>query len=127
MTGAGGEGTAGPESGDVGSVAEEAAKLIGALQDWATESGADRAGTAARGAAEVLRSVVDDIGHGEDCVYCPLCRLINRARVTSPEVREHLVEALASLAQAATAALQQQRREGPPRRGSGPEHIDLDD
>ena len=90
---------------EVGSVAEEAAKLLGALQDWANESGADQVRTTARGMAEGLGSLGDHVGHGQDCRYCPLCRALQLVRETSPEVRENLAVAVGALAQAATAAL----------------------
>jgi hypothetical protein len=109
----------------LGSVSEEAAKLLGALQDWASEAGVGRAGAAAQGLVEGLRSVDDHVGHGEDCRWCPICRLVNAARSTSPEVREHLAVAIGSLAQAATAALRQDSGPGTDER-DGPTHIDLD-
>lgn len=117
------------EQEQVGSVAEETAKLLGALQDWAGEAGLGRAGTAAQGLVEGLRSVDDHVGHGEDCRWCPVCRLVNAARSTTPEVREHLAVAIGSLAQAATAALRQgDPAEGRDRgEGSGPTKVDLDD
>ncbi len=121
------------EGGDrpqVGSVAEEAAKLFGALHDWAGESGPGRAGEAADGLLGSLRSAGDHVGHGEDCRYCPVCQAIRMVRETSPEVREHLAVAIGSLAQAATAALRQSSPADASdhgSRGSGPEKVDLDD
>jgi hypothetical protein len=62
----------------VGSVAEEAVKLLGALQDWAKESAGDTAGAAgaaATGAAEALRGIDEHIATGgEDCRYCRCAR-----------------------------------------------------
>ena len=57
---------------DVGTVVEEAAKLLGALSDWAKDA-------AHLGA---------DLGHGLDghlatgapeCTYCPICRTVHAA------------------------------------------------
>jgi hypothetical protein len=126
-----------PGSPDVGSVAEEAVKLAGALRDWARESGAAQAGVTVQGLSEDLRSVGDHVGHGQDCTLCPVCQGIRVLRQTSPEVREHLAAAIGSLADAATALLRQDARpeqgEGqdgigaPRRRGSSPRSVDLDD
>jgi hypothetical protein len=128
----------------VGSLGEEAAKLLHALQDWAKEGGADAAATAATaatGAASAWDQVNQHVATGgEDCRYCPVCQVISAVRQTSPEVREHLAHAAASLAQAAAGLLATHvpdastgsgggRRAG---RGagdadSGVEKIDLDD
>ena len=125
----GGAGTEDQDSPEVGSVAEEAAKLLGALQDWANESRADQVRTTARGMAEGLGSLGDHVGHGQDCRYCPLCRALQLVRETSPEVREHLAVAVGALAQAATAALRSSESEpGPHDRPKGaPDPVDLDD
>lgn len=100
---------------EVGSVAEETAKLLGALHDWAGDAGV---GAAAQGLVEGLRSADDHVGHGQDCRWCPICRLVNAARSTSPEVREHLAAAIGSLAQAASAALRDPRPPSEPGRSS---------
>jgi hypothetical protein len=76
----------------VGTLAEEAAKLLAAVHVWAGDSAAD-----------------DDGGEGGDtepahdhspteCQWCPLCRLARLAKGTSPEVRTHLSQAAVSLA-----------------------------
>jgi hypothetical protein len=71
----------------VGSLAEEAAKLVSAL------------------------SSMQPAGHGDpdnphdplapECRYCPLCALVRTARSMTPEVREHLASAATSLLLAA--------------------------
>ncbi len=105
----------------VGSVAEEAAKLVGAMSDWAREHGtpawADSLGA-------LTHDVDEHLANGEDCRYCPLCRGIQVVRSASPEVREHLAGAISSLAQAATAYLSTSPGGG---RQTGVEHIDLSD
>jgi hypothetical protein len=114
-------------------VAEEAARLFGALSGWAREHGPDLAdaeaglsglaGRAAAAAHEVSEHV--DTGAAE-CDWCPVCRTVHVVRATSPEVRDHLATAAASLLQAAAgilaAASAPQERTRP-----GVEHIDLDD
>jgi hypothetical protein len=96
----------------VGNVADEAAKLFGALSDWA-------------------RDANDHIATGaEECTYCPLCRTVHVVRLASPEVRTHLALAAANLMQAAAgmlAAASQDGSQGDSGRGEGVEHIDLDE
>lgn len=95
---------------DVGSVAEEAAKLFGALSDWA-------------------RDVGDHVDTGaEECRYCPVCRTVHVIRQASPEVRDHLAVAASSLMQAAAGVLAASARAGHhASRDPGVEHIDVDD
>ena len=117
----------------VGSVSEEAAKLFGALSEWAREHGPDLgegggnglAGLAGRAAAAV-QEVSDHVDTGApECAWCPVCRTVHLVRATSPEVRDHLASAASSLLQAAAgvlaAAATPQDRTAP-----GVEHIDLD-
>jgi len=94
---------------EVGSLAEEAAKLLGALSGWAHEQGIDD--HLATGAAE--------------CTVCPLCRTVSAARQVSPEVTAHLSAAASSLTQAAVAFL----AAGPhsDRATHDVEHVDLAD
>jgi hypothetical protein len=116
------------ENEPVGSVAEEAAKLLGALQDWAKENGQEST-SAAAGAASAFRSLNEHLATGgEDCKYCPVCQFISVARRTSPEVKHHLSAAASSLLQAAATAMSSDL--GPHRRGepeSTVEKIDLSD
>jgi hypothetical protein len=105
------ESTGGPEE-QVGSVADEAAKLFGALSDWA-------------------RDANEHIATGaEECTYCPICRTVHVARLASPEVRTHLAMAAANLMQAAAGVLSavssDESRAGDARH-DGMEHIDLDE
>jgi len=122
----GGEGKDEP----VGTVAEEAAKLLGALSDWAKDQGADLGHTVAGfadHAARTARGVDDHLATGAaECRWCPVCRTVHALRQTSPDVRAQLASAATSLLQAASAMLatavpdQQGQR-------TGVEHIDLDD
>lgn len=93
----------------VGSVGEEATKLLGALSDWARHQGTDFS-SAAAGAADAFTHTVKDVGEhvatgGQDCRYCPVCQVIHAVRATSPEVRAHLSLAASSLVQAAAGLL----------------------
>jgi hypothetical protein len=70
-----------------GSVAEEAARLLAALQERVgpvrRDDGADAAG---------------------ECRYCPVCQALAAVRTTNPEVTEHLAAAAAELVDAWRAA-----------------------
>ncbi len=116
----------GPE---VGSVAEEAAKLMGALSGWAREQGDTAAGGAAASVAGLADLAKDLEGHvgGENCTYCPVCRVIGMVRATSPEVKTHLTTAATSLLQAAMSALATPVPDEARRGQAGVERIDLDD
>jgi hypothetical protein len=82
----------------VGTLAEEAAKLLAAVHVWAGDS------TAASGDVDQDAA---DAGHDPaECHWCPLCRLVRMARSTSPEVREHLSQAAVSLALAVKGLLE---------------------
>lgn len=127
----------GPEP-EVGSVAEEAAKLFGALSEWARDQGggigdgfAGLAGHAARAAHEVDEHLATGAA---ECTYCPICRTVHVLRQASPEVRAHLTTAASALVQAAagmlaTAVLDGHAAPGGASRGApgGVERIDLDD
>jgi hypothetical protein len=129
------DGTPGPgEPESVGTVGEEAAKLLGALSEWARDQGTDYAGTAAGAAnsfAHAVRDVNEHIANDSaDCRYCPVCQVIHVVRSTSPEVREHLSVAASSLMQAAAGLLATNTpgTSGSGASSSGPvEKIDLDD
>jgi hypothetical protein len=93
----------------VGSVAEEAVKLLHAVQGWAEQSGgeyADATASAAAGAAKRLHDVNEHLATGgQDCTYCPVCQVIGAVRGTSPEVKRHLAAAATSLMQAVAAVM----------------------
>jgi hypothetical protein len=110
----------------VGSVGEEAAKLLGALQDWARDTGSAQLGAVAGDLGAQARDLGAHVAHGEDCRYCPVCQAIRVFRETSPEVKQHLATAAGSLAQAVSlylnASTGDQADEGP-----ATQRIDLDD
>lgn len=121
----------------IGSVAEEALKLFGALSDWAKEHEglADGVSGMAAGAAQAFQEVDEHLATGsEECRYCPLCRAVHTVRELSPEVKQHLAVAGSNLMQAAAALLatavpdEARGSDAPGRaRGSGFEHISVDD
>ena len=121
----------------VGSVTEEAVKLLGALQGWAQDSAGDASGTAgsaASAASGVLHDLNEHLATGsQDCRYCPVCQVIAAVRETSPEVKQHLATAATSLMRAAAGFLEGHGQPGsdrsdPPRDRRDPvEKIDLSD
>ncbi|WP_210502480.1 hypothetical protein [Nocardioides xinjiangensis] len=119
------------EASDVGSLGEEAAKLLGALSGWARDH-AGEAGEGVGGLADRAAASVHDLdAHlatgSDECTVCPLCRTLHAVRRLSPEVTGHLGAAVGSLVQAAAAliATADPRDAGSP--GDEVEHIDLGD
>lgn len=118
---------------DIGSVGEEAMKLLGAFADMARQHTGDASGglgnlagnligDAAAMAHEVGEHIATD---AVECKYCPVCRVVHAVRQTSPEVKAHLMVAASSLLQAAASLM-----ETPPEGGtrtSEVQRIDLDD
>ena len=108
--------TAGPSSADAfGSAAEEAARLGDALGQWLAARSASRP----NGWMD-LHEVGAHIATGStECALCPLCRLISLARQPSPELAQHLDEAIQAMVALGRAALDglEQHRAGKP---SGP-------
>jgi hypothetical protein len=93
----------------VGSAADEAVKLFGALSDWARDHGSDLgqglSGLATH-AVSAAQQVDEHLATGSaECTFCPICRTVHVVRQTSPEVRAHLASAAASLMQAAAGML----------------------
>jgi hypothetical protein len=115
---------------EVGSVGDEAAKLLGALSDWARDHGSDvgvgRGGLASHAAAS-LQDINDHVATGSaECTYCPICRTVHAVRQTSPEVRAHLAHAASSLLKAAAGVLATVPAPETSGRAPGVERIDLD-
>jgi len=96
----------------VGSAAEEAVKLLGALGQWAHSMRADVDEHLATGAPE--------------CTYCPVCRTVHVLREAGPEVGAHLASAASSLMQAVGAVLTSVADSGTPPRSDTVQTIDLD-
>jgi hypothetical protein len=133
----------GSEHEPLGSAAEEAAKLFGALGDWAKHHSGDVAGNLAvgltaglAGLASHAQAAAADLGKNLDqnlatgapeCTYCPVCRTVHVVRTASPEVKAHLASAASALMQAAAAVLAAAASSGPvSRRAPAVEKIDLD-
>jgi hypothetical protein len=119
--------TEGPgSSAEPGPLAEEAAKLLEALQDWLGE----RAGGLGERLGGLGGGLGDRIATGStECQLCPVCQLIGLLRAAQPAVVEHLADASASLLAALAAALEAHERQWSAhrsaRRDSGVEHIDI--
>jgi hypothetical protein len=108
----------------VGSVAEEAAKLLGALSGWAREHGEGVSSTAGSMAGSVVDELHEHLATGSpECAWCPVCRTVAAVRQTSPEVRAHLAEAASSFMLAFSGMVVTTA----PSREGDVERIDLDD
>lgn len=97
---------------EVGSLAEEAARLMGALSGWARDQGdlaghlSDGVADLASSATDALRDVDEHLATGAaECTWCPVCRTVHAVRSLSPEVRQHLSAAATSLMHAAAGVL----------------------
>lgn len=115
---------------EVGSLAEEATKLLGALNGWAREQGGGL-GESVSGLSEHAVAAAHDLNShlatgSAECTVCPVCRTVHAVRQLSPEVKAHLTSAAASLAHAAAGILATAAQTPSSDRG-GVEHIDLDD
>lgn len=108
----------------VGSVAEEAAKLLGALSGWAREHGDGVSAMADTTAGSVTDELHEHLATGApECTWCPLCRALSAVRQTSPEVRAHLANAASSFLLAVSGMMQPHA----PSRDGTVERIDLDE
>ncbi len=88
----------------VGGVADEAAKLFGAVEDW-------------------WRERIGEVHQGPECAVCPVCQVLALVRTAKPEVFEHLAQSAASLLLAFQAAVDSP---GAARRGASPvQRIDI--
>jgi hypothetical protein len=104
----------------VGTLAEEAAKLLAAVQGWVGESAGrfdEPADDSEAGPSDAHSQHSGQPGLSGECRWCPICQLVRAARATSPEVREHLSQAAVSLALAVRGLLEEPsqaaRRTGP--------------
>jgi hypothetical protein len=121
-----GPGTDGAD--EIGSVAEEATKLLGAVADWARDHGSDLGAGVAALAEQAAASAHEINAHiatdDPECRYCPVCRTVHVVRTASPEVRAQLTTAASSFLQAA-AGLLAAGQDGGAR--ASVQRIDLDD
>lgn len=95
----------------VGTLAEEAARLLEAVQEWAG------------------RAVGDGVplsGEDPECRVCPVCMMLRAVRGVRPETVEHLVEATGSLAAALRSMVDPGAHHEHPRPQPGPvQRIDI--
>ena len=78
--------------GEVGSLADEAARLFAAATDWARQHTGD-SGTAAASSAPRAGDWPgqEHIATGApECRWCPICQAISLLRTTSPDMKEHV-------------------------------------
>jgi len=94
-----------------GPLAEEAARLVEAITEWA------------RGAVGDVS--MPSMSNGPECQICPICQLLALVRRTQPETFGHLADASASMVAALRTVIDRHDHGG--RRHSGVERIDLDD
>ena len=100
-------------------VADEAAKLVEALEQWV------RARSTATGAA-ASAAFTEHLATGSaECTLCPFCQLLRLLRGSRPEVFGHLLEATTELTAALRAAVADADR--PRGRQSAVQHIDVGD
>jgi hypothetical protein len=92
-----------------GPLAEEAARLVEAIGEWA------------RGA---VGDPLHGVGDGPECQICPVCQILSLARRAQPETFAHLVEAATSLMAALRSVIDQHDSHGWSDRGV--ERIDLE-
>jgi Family of unknown function (DUF5304) len=94
-----------------GPLAEEAARLVEAISEWA------------RGAAGGVSMPAADAG--PECGICPFCQLLALVGRTQPETFGHLADASASMVAALRTIVERHDHAGG--RTTGVERIDLDD
>ncbi len=113
----------------VGTVAEEAAKLLGALSGWARENGDGWYDGLQDGVSSIADELHEHVSTGTpECAWCPVCRTVAAVRQASPEVKAHLSTAASSLMLAISGLLATRPPARDARRGgSGVERIRLDD
>jgi hypothetical protein len=104
----------------VGSVSEEAVKLLAALQGWARE----HVGDASRAAGDLSTSYISD--GSAACRVCPLCQLIALVRGINPESLDQVTHAAGSML-SALAGLVDAAQRSQERRSSPVEKIHLAD
>jgi hypothetical protein len=104
----------------VGSLGEEAAKLLAALQGWAREHVSDYSRTA----SEFGSSYIAD--GSAACRLCPVCQLIAFVRGINPDSLEQLGHAAGSMLQALSGLVEAAHRSDS-RRGSPVQKIHLAD
>lgn len=100
-------------SDSVGSAAEEAARLLSALEDWARQ----RAG----GLADQEHLATGSAA----CLVCPVCQAVTALRAVRPETVEHLLDAAASFVAALRSTVTGTAAESPAQPRPGVQRIDV--
>jgi Family of unknown function (DUF5304) len=118
-----GEKPAGGDQADLGSIADEAAKLVEAVQNWARGVGAE-SGSAAGPLAEFLAA---GAGGSPSCRFCPVCQLVSTVREVRPETVQDLLEVGTSLLASMRTLIERQEREWSSRPAAPVQHIDIDE
>ena len=94
----------------IGSAADEAAKLFAAAETWVRER-----------AAGLLQG--EHLANGSpECTVCPLCQTVAALRTVKPETVEHLLDAAASVVAALRASVAPPATRPP---ASRVQHIDV--
>jgi hypothetical protein len=96
-----------------GPLAEEAARLVEALSDWARTHTGDLPG-----------AVGAQVGGSAECRLCPVCQMIALMRQARPETFGHLLDASTALTAALRSMVETHSAHRPQ---SGVERINLDD
>jgi hypothetical protein len=93
----------------VGGLAEEAAKLFGAAEEWWR-----------------THAPTDLMHSGPECRVCPICQVVSVVRGAQPELFEHLSDAADALMAAFRTAVEAQERAWARKAGDVPvERIDI--
>jgi hypothetical protein len=102
-----------PRVSNVGSAAEEAAKLFAAMEDWARQK------------AGHLMDEEHVATGAPECQVCPVCQGIGVLRHVRPEAVEHFLDAAASFVAALKTAVTSPDPEPSARRPPPVQHIDV--
>lgn len=129
-----------PPDDPVGSLGEEAAKLLAAASAWAHEQRADAEpddGSPDRDDQDERCTSCGSTSRSEPCTWCPICQAAGFVRSASPELRAAVrgsVVSLSELARTVLESLADHERQRPDadsheggRRGRDVQHIDLAD
>jgi hypothetical protein len=111
-----------------GPLAEEAARLVEAIGDWARGAVSDFTAGAPTGADTTAATSTTAGGSASsrspECQVCPVCQLLALVRRTQPDTFAHLADASASMLAALRTIVERHDHAGPQK--SGVERIDLD-
>ncbi len=113
----------GPNPVEVGTAAQEAVKLAGAVAQWAEQTGlaealkgiaeqaadsvraAARSASSATGGADGKEAVSEQEHSAATCESCPICQGVDMVKMMSPEAAAGLTDALAAVTSAVRQAI----------------------